>query len=228
VFIKSGRETFLSHSLKGGCSAARFHRIEPTGVRNNRKYMKKIFLSISFIVYLVSFVPYSKAMANEEASYSVVHKTDIYEIRHYSDRLVVQAINRNEDNSFRKLFNYISGANNNSEKIKMTVPVTQTIEDNDLFMQFYLPSKFNKETTPIPTNSDIEIATIKEGYFAVIKYSGRSSDKNFEKYSKILKQKLLNDQILIKGLAIKATYNSPFTLPLLRRNEAMFNVDWKN
>jgi len=192
------------------------------------KYMKKIFLSISFIVYLTSLVPYSKAMANEEAPYDIVHKTDIYEIRHYSDRLVAQVINKGDNNAFRKLFNYISGANNNSEKIKMTVPVTQPIEDNELFMQFYLPSKFNKETTPIPTNPDIEIATIKEDYFAVIQYSGRSSDKNFEKYSKILKQKLLEDEILIKGSAIKATYNGPFTLPLFRRNEAMFNVDWKN
>ena len=226
MFIKSGRTNFLSHCLKVR-SVVRCHRIVSAGMSDYSKYMKKIFLSISFIVYLTSLVPYSKAMANEEAPYDIVHKTDIYEIRHYSDRLVVQAINRNEDNSFRKLFNYISGANNNSEKIKMTVPVTQTIEDNELFMQFYLPSKFNKETTPIPTNPDIEIATIKEDYFAVIKYSGRSSDKNFEKYSKILKQKLLEDEILIKGSAIKATYNSPFTLPLLRRNEAMFNITWE-
>ena len=65
-------------------------------------------------------------MANEEASYEVVHKTDIYEIRHYSDRLIVQVINKGDNNSFRKLFNYISGENKNSEKIKMTVPVTQT------------------------------------------------------------------------------------------------------
>ena len=171
---------------------------------------------------------YSNVMANEEAQYDIAHKTDIYEIRHYSDRLVAQVINKGDNNTFRKLFNYISGANNNSEKIKMTVPVTQAVEDDELFMQFYLPSKFNKETTPIPTNPDIEIATIKEDYFAVIKYSGRSSDKNFEKYSKILKQKLLEDEILIKGSAIKATYNGPFTLPLFRRNEAMFNVDWKN
>ena len=85
-----------------------------------------------------------------------------------------------------------------------------------------------KETIPIPSNSDIEIATIKEGYIAVIKYSGRSSDKNFLKYSEILYQKLLEDQILIKGSAIKATYNGPFTLPPFRRNEVMFNVDWKN
>ena len=226
MFITSGRTNFLSHCLKVR-SVVRCHRIVSAGMSDYSKYMKKIFLLISFIVYLISLVPYSKAMANEEALYSIVHKTDIYEIRHYSDRLVVQAINRNEDNSFRKLFNYISGANNNSEKIKMTVPVTQTIEDNELFMQFYLPSKFNKETTPIPTNPDIEIATIKEDYFAVIQYSGRSSDKNFEKYSKILKQKLLEDEILIKGSAIKATYNSPFTLPLLRRNEAMFNITWQ-
>ena len=95
-------------------------------------------------------------------------------------------------------------------------------------MQFYLPSKFTKETIPTPSNPDLEIATIKEGYFAVIKYSGRSSDKNFVKYSQTLYQKLLEDKILIKGSAIKATYNSPFTLPPFRRNEAMFNVDWKN
>ena len=63
---------------------------------------------------------------------------------------------------------------------------------------------------------------------AVIKFSGRSSDKNFEKHNKILKQKLLDDKISIKGSAIRATYNSPFTLPPLRRNESMFSIDWKN
>ena len=133
--------------------------------------MKKIFLLLSFIVYLVFILPYSITMAYEEAPYDIVHKTDTYEIRHYSDRLVVQVVNKGGNNSFRKLFNYISGANKKSEKIKMTVPVTQAIEDNEFFMQFYLPSKYNKETTPVPTNSDIEIATIKEGYFAVIELS---------------------------------------------------------
>ena len=193
--------------------------------------MNKIFLSSCFIVYLFLLFPYSITMASEEPQYDVVHKTEIYEIRHYLDRLVVQApfsSNRSDGSSFRKLFKYISGANNTSEEIKMTVPVTQTKKDNEFFMQFYLPSKFTKETIPTPSNPDLEIATIKEGYFAVIKYSGRSSDKNFVKHSKILYQKLLEDQISIKGSAIKATYNSPFTLPAFRRNEAMFNVDWKN
>ena len=183
---------------------------------------------IIFIVYIFFLLPYSTTMANEEASYDVVHKTDIYEVRYYSDRLVAQVKNKGDNNSFRKLFNYISGENKNSEKIAMTIPVTQTKKDGELFMQFYLPSKFNKETTPIPTNPDLEITTIPEGYFAVIKFSGRSSDKNFEKHNKILKQKLLDDKIPINGFAVRATYNSPFTLPPLRRNEAMFSIDWKS
>ena len=189
--------------------------------------MKKIILLISFIVYLFLLFPYSITMANEEASYNIVHKNDIYEIRQYSDRLAVQVINKGDNNSFRKLFNYISGSNNTSEKIAMTIPVTQTKKDGEMYMQFYLPSKFNNETTPIPINPDIEITTISKGYFAVIKFSGRSSDKNFEKHSQILKQKLTDDKITIIGSSIRATYNSPFTLPLLRRNEAMFNVEWK-
>ena len=189
--------------------------------------MKKIILLISFIVYLFFLFPYSITMANEEAPYNIVHKNDIYEIRQYSDRLAVQVINKGDNKSFRKLFNYISGSNNTSEKIAMTIPVTQTKKDGGMYMQFYLPSKFNNETTPIPINPDIEITTISKGYFAVIKFSGRSSDKNFEKHSEILKQKLADDKIKIIGSSIRATYNSPFTLPLLRRNEAMFNVEWK-
>ena len=88
--------------------------------------MKKIILLISFIVYLFFLFPYSITMANEEARYDVVHKTNMYEIRHYSDRLIVEVINSNDNNSFRKLFNYISGENVAKEKIKMTIPVTQT------------------------------------------------------------------------------------------------------
>ena len=166
-------------------------------------------------------------MANEEASYNVVQKNDIYEIRYYSDRLIVQVQNKGDNNSFRKLFKYISGENKNSEKIAMTIPVTQTKNNNQMFMQFYLPSKFNRETTPLPNNPELEITTIPEGYFAVIKFSGRSSDKNFDKHNKILKQKLLDDKISFKGSPIRATYNSPFTLPPFRRNESMFSIDWK-
>ena len=37
-------------------------------------------------------------MANEEATYNVIQKNDIYEIRYYSDRLIVQVPNEGDNN----------------------------------------------------------------------------------------------------------------------------------
>ena len=178
------------------------------------------------ILVSILFLSTNTTMASEEVKFDIVNKNEVYEIRKYSERLVAQAINDKDSGTFRKLFNYISGDNNSSKKIEMTTPVTQIKKNNVSFMQFYLPAELNRETTPIPTNSDVEISLMKEGYFAVIRYSGRSSDKNFIKHSEILREKLLENKILINGSAIKATYNPPWTLPLFRRNEVMFNVKW--
>ena len=70
--------------------------------------MKKIF--IKFIIYLIPLFFYVSAMAYEESKYKVVKKTDIYEIRHYSERIVAQVTFGYEDSGFQKLFRYISGS----------------------------------------------------------------------------------------------------------------------
>ena len=167
-------------------------------------------------------------MAYEEANYEVVKQNKVYEIRKYSDRLAIETITSNESSSFRKLFNYISGNNENKEKISMTTPVTQIEKKGSMTMQFYLPSKFNKDNTPRPSNSDIKILNIKGGYYAVIKYSGRASDKNFIKHKSILENELKKDDISILSTPIKATYDGPFTLPMNRRNEVMFEINVKD
>jgi len=189
--------------------------------------MIKLVLLFRLNIFLTLLFIYSHAMAYEESPFNIVHQTDVYEIRHYVDRLAVQATYTNQNSSFRNLFNYISGANIDSEKIQMTTPVTQSEKSLEMVMQFYLPSKFTKKTAPVPTDPRVELITIEEGHYAVIKYSGRLTDKNFNKHKKILKENLIEDKIEIIGPAIKATYNGPFTLPILRRNEAMFHVDWK-
>ena len=177
------------------------------------------------LIILISIVTLnSQVMAYEEANYVIVKENKGYEIRKYSDRLVIET-NFIEGNGFRKLFNYISGNNEESEEIKMTVPVTQEIKNENMTMQFYLPSKFNKDNAPKPSNSDIKILTIEGGYYAVIKYSGRSSDKNFLKNKEILKKQLKQDNITIISPPIRASYNSPFTLPMLKRNEVMYRIN---
>ena len=96
-----------------------------------------------------------------------------------------------------------------------------------MVMQFYLPSNYTIESAPIPNDSKVKIVNIEGGHFAVIQYSGRSTEKNFIKHKKILREKLIDDGIEIKSKGIKATYNGPFTIPILRRNEAMFKINIK-
>ena len=181
--------------------------------------MKKILLTLISILTLSS-----QLMAYEEANYEIVKENKIYEIRKYPNRLVIET-NSIQGNGFRKLFNYISGNNKDNEEIKMTVPVTQEIKNGNMTMQFYLPSKFNKDNAPKPVNSEVKILTIEGGYYAVIEYSGRSSDKNFLKNKDILEKALKQDNLLVLSPPIRASYNSPFTLPILKRNEVMYKVD---
>ncbi len=183
----------------------------------------KIFILVFSILF---FLSYSYAMSYEEASYEIIKKNEVFEIRKYSDRLAVETIAINQDNNFKKLFNYISGRNETGEKIKMTTPVTQIKKDGNMSMQFYLPLKFDINNVPNPTTQDVKIIKIKEGHYAVIQYSGRASDKNFLKHKKVLLKELEKNNIIISSEPIKATYDSPFTLPMFRRNEVMFKINY--
>ena len=167
-------------------------------------------------------------MAYEEANYTIVYQNDVYEIRNYNDRLAIQVNYTNQNGGFRRLFNYISGSNSDSMNINMTIPATQSSENGNKVMQFFLPSKFTTKNAPAPIDKDLRLINIEQGFYAVIKYSGRLTDKNFDKRRKILQDYLLKDKIEILSPAIRATYNGPFTLPFLRRNEAMFRIVWED
>ena len=177
-------------------------------------------------------------MALEEPNYKIIKSNENYEIRKYSDRLAVEVEFSSESSGFRYLFNYISGENTTSEKVNMTVPVTtstkidmttpvtQSNKDGNMFMQFYLPSKFSIDHAPIPTNKRVKLVTIEGGYYAVKRYSGRTSDTNYKKYHEKLKENLISDNIETLDDGIKAIFNGPFTLPILRRNEVMIKIKW--
>jgi hypothetical protein len=193
-----------------------------------------VFL-IALLAYLTASVP---AMSYEEPEYSIVKKTDVYEVRQYKNRTVAEVTYGEEDSGFRVLFDYISGANKGSKEVEMTIPVTQSKEidmtvpvtqsmtDGKMSMRFFLPMQYSKQNAPEPNDERVRIIDLPAEYFAVISYSGFASDGNFEEHYTKLKAALDKDGIVIKGPPIKATYNSPFTLPFLRRNEAMYPLEW--
>ena len=89
-------------------------------------------------------------MSYEEPEYSIVKKTDVYEVRQYKQRTVAEVTYGEEDSGFRVLFDYISGANKGSKEVEMTIPVTQSKEidmtvpvtqsmtDGKMSMRFFL------------------------------------------------------------------------------------------
>ena len=190
------------------------------------------------IIALFTIICTNISMALEEPKYQILKSNGKYEVRKYNDRLAVEVEYSSEDSGFRYLFNYISGENTQSEKVNMTVPVTQSVkidmtapvtqskEDGKMVMQFFLPSKFTFETAPNPTNNRVSLVVLEGGVYAVIKYSGRLTDKNFQKHYEELKDYLIKDKINFIEPAIKATYDGPFTLPVLRRNEVMMKISY--
>ena len=203
-------------------------------VEQNPLLRLSVFL-VALLAYLTASVP---AMSYVEPEYNIVKKTDVYEVRQYSKRTVAEVIFGEEDSGFRVLFDYISGANKGSKevemtipvtqskKIDMTVPVTQSTTDGKMSMRFFLPMQYSKQNAPEPNDERVRIIDLPAEYFAVISYSGFASDGNFEEHYTKLKAALDKDGMVITGPPIKATYNSPFTPPFLRRNEAMYPLEW--
>ena len=101
------------------------------------------FISATLTIFFLST---SNAMAYEEPEYKLIKSTDVYEIRQYEDRLAVKTTkSKSRNGAFRKLFNYITGSNESSSKIAMTVPVIQSKDSNGASMIFFLPKSFTKQ-----------------------------------------------------------------------------------
>ena len=195
-------------------------------------------LKYCLIILLFNIFSIKQTMSYEEPKYKIIESTDIYEIREYGDRLAVEIEYSNEDSGFRYLFNYISGENKSSEKVKMTVPVTQSAkidmtspviqstQDGIMKMQFFLPSKFTLENAPQPKNQRVNLVMIKKDIYAVISYSGRLTNQNYSKNYKKLINHLTKDGLDFIEPAIRATFNGPFTLPIFRRNEIMIKINY--
>ena len=219
-------------------SARNFEKTLSIEVINMSSYLNLLrtffFFSVLFGLQIVSGV----AMSYEEPKYVVVKEADTYEVRHYKNRTVAEVTFDTDKSGFRVLFGYISGANLGSKKVEMTVPVTQSekidmtapvIQSNTngkKIMRFFLPNEYSAENAPEPTDKRVSIIDLPAQYFGVISYSGFASDSNFNKHHEELRAVLLKDGFVITGPPVKATYNSPFTPPFLRRNEAMYLLKW--
>lgn len=166
----------------------------------------------------------------EIAPYTVIEKEDNFELRHY-DRLVLVTTSMptglEEQNSpFYKLFNYISGENDDAKEISMTAPVFMDQADKSTeSMSFVLPESFTMETAPKPQNPDVKLEEITDFTAATITFSGLLKQENIDKHRAALEEWIVKKQLNKIDDQVKAAgYNPPFTIPAMRRNEILIQV----
>jgi hypothetical protein len=184
----------------------------------------------------------------ETAAYTLLKsdKTQKIEVRNYASMVLVSTSMASESggSAFRKLYSYITGANEGAAKIAMTAPVimndkgdakkgskismTAPVLMNDRagnsMMSFVMPNDFTLATTPQPTHPEVYVSELKDYKVAAVQFSGTLSDNNVEKYTKLLTAWIIENGYEAVSEPVKAGYNGPLTLPIWRRNEMLIEV----
>ena len=189
------------------------------------------------------------AMAIEEPKFTLLEKDKAFELRAYAPNIIAEVVvdgNMREASSkgFRLIADFIFGNNTvqsgKSEKISMTAPVSVEPQSEKISMTspvgvqhaskgwkvyFVMPSQYTLETLPKPKSPLVSIKQRSSQKFAVIRFSGLVDEEKMEKKVAELKQWTDNKKLKVLGNPELARYNPPWTLPFLRRNEVMLEVE---
>jgi len=163
------------------------------------------------------------------APYEVIETEGVIEIRHYERLVLVSTDMPNGMDSaygpFYKLFGYISGNNDKTEKIAMTAPVfMEQVGQPSEAMSFVLPADISLATAPSPSDSAVKLTELSDYRVAVIRFSGFLNEDSIATQQALLKNWIADKRLTIVGAAKAAGYNPPFTLPFLRRNEIVIPI----
>ena len=208
---------------------------------SNKWNLTVLIVMVLIILYAVVGVFMSKV---EQPKYEIISSQGDIEIRQYQPMVIAEVTiygKRKEaiKSGFKILAGYIFGDNKlrenismtapvkqqSNEKISMTAPVRQQEVPGRWKISFVMPSQYSISTIPIPDYKDISIEKIDSKKYAVIKFSGMNSDKNIHFHENKIKKYLSENKIQSISSSIYAFYNPPLTLPFLRRNEVMIEIN---
>ena len=171
-------------------------------------------------------------MPIETPEYKIISKHEGFEVRRYSDMVIattkVQADYKNSTSSgFRRIASYIFGGNDKEMKIAMTAPVIVDCPSEGLKsynISFVMPKEHSMKDLPKANISEVSIQKESLGEVAVLSFGGWASESRSTGYQKKLSELLTKNKIEKKGGFMIAQYNSPWTLPPLRKNEVMVRM----
>ena len=155
---------------------------------------------------------------NVHALYTVTQQETHYEVRDYKPSVIIQIDSKESSllEDFMLLRKYLKGANKDEKVFDMPSPVYR-IKKGESGWLIALPMDASCQDLPQPDNNRIKTGQLKNRTVAVIRFSGRWTYDNFAEHEQKLKSYLTS--VPHEEDPIFVYYNSPFSLPFLRRNE---------
>lgn len=204
----------------------------------------KMIVAIGVILVLGAVLAGPIMSDVETPNYEVVQSEGNIEIRRYDPMIIaeVQMTGQREEaigDGFRLLADYIFGNNivkqdiamtapvqqQESTKIAMTAPVQQQSSGNSWKVSFVMPSEYTMDTLPEPVNEQVTLQKIPAKQFVAITFSGTNSDENVKEHENQLMHYVEANDLSVIGSPKYAFYNPPWTLPPMRRNEVMIEME---
>ena len=192
----------------------------------------------AILYYLMTFVEAGLGVVGvrslyEQPPYAIVERLPGgVEVRDYPPRIAAETDDaRDGSDAFRRLFNYITGSNSTGTRIEMTAPVSQrggqliamTVPVQSAMtggvMRFFLPRDVVAAGVPPPTDPQVRIVTVPAERLAVRRFTGPIDRASVEAQDRMLLQALTTAGRPPTGTPFLLTYDAPFTIPFLRRNE---------
>lgn len=189
--------------------------------------------SILILILLIIAIPLVMAFSTsriEKQKYRVIKKESEFEIRYYPPaifatiRSSAKSYRELSSSGFRKIAGYIFGNNESGSKIAMTSPVHMDINNRESSMSFVMPSAFDLEKLPRPSDQSVEIHESLAEYTAAIEFGGYANDEKIQEYANQLLRALNKKGIKTKGNVRYLGYNPPYQF-VGRKNEVMVAIE---
>jgi len=194
-----------------------------------RNVKMTLFITGSLLVILILAGCQLSRSGYESEPYSVKRTENDFEIRLYPKLMLVETptlrAGDGRDGSFMRLFRYITGSNEQGQKIAMTTPVFMSETVSNPTMAFVLPKDYEASRVPEPKDSKVKIRAIEAGEFAVLRFQGSRSDELESQSLARLIDWVNNQHLKIIGSPLYAYFDPPWTPPFLRRNEVMLRLE---
>lgn len=188
----------------------------------------------------------------EQQPYHILQSHKEFQVRRYPMHLVAEVVTEGAfeeagNRAFRYLFAYITGENLSRQKVSMTAPVVQDTASETIKMTapvvqqgidadpggslipkfriaFVLPEGLTLENAPQPTSPRVSLREVPESLSAVIGFSGRWTEENYQRHLHKLRTAVAATGLKTLGEPRFARFDPPIKPSFMRRNEIILDL----